>query len=511
MLAWFDGIQTGLRYKPRVEVWPRGGGKSATYELGLTRLAVKLTRRFALIVSDTQSQADSHVQSVAAFLLQAGASPAISVQGRPRGWRRDQLQTKNGFYVAGFGVEGGQRGIRVEEFRPDIIIFDDVDGRHDSPDAVAKKVECITESIMPAGSPDCIYLWIENVIHSNSITQQLIDERADFLLDREIAVVEPAVWGLTYDTVPRDGRKPLYRITGGTPTWAGQDLATCEYQINAWSLETFLRESQHAVWYGSAFFDQWDDTRHRQPAKYAPESPPPSWWRYYGGLDDGYDDPFAFVLYGVDARGKVHGMGALQERRLTNVQKAERVAMLLEEWHIPREHCTIGYDETMRNRPSVNGVKGESGVQVFHNAGFSMVPVANNADAQTNGFMYIRELLRVPGSPSPAIEVWDGYADRIVTALSTATHDKTHPEKINHDGASHICQATRYAVAMRMDKAEPPTTDASQVRWVYPGPDGGRVAVIAREEDLPAALRSPVHDETGQYPDWYDPANPGWY
>lgn len=512
LLRWFDDITVGNYQPPRVEIWSRGGGKSQAYEIGITRCGIKLSRRFALIVSDTQGQADSHVQSIGALLEAAGAEPAINRFGRAKGWRRDQLRTKNGFSVAGFGVDAGQRGIRIEEFRPDFICFDDCDSRHDSLDAVIKKIECITQTIMPTGSADCIYLWIENMIHSNSISAQLVDERADFLLNRDIATVEKAVNGLQVEMIPRPGRKPLYKVVAGTATWEGQNLDIVEKQINDWGYETFLRESQHEVRAGSAFFDQYENLRHRKPALFTPHNPPPRYWKYYIGIDDGYDDPFAAVLIGVDTKGKVHGMDCVQNRRFTNVQKCEALALMLETWHLDKEDVTCGYDETMRNRPQLEGVTGESSVEVFLNNGFIMVPVRNALPVQTSGFMYIRELLRIAGDPSPAIEFWSGFTDKLTVALENATHDKRQPEKINHDGSSHLVQSLRYAIAMRPEAGEEPREDAENAQvWYYPGPGGSLVkAVVLEEKDLPEPLRSPVNYENGMSGDYFDPFNPGW-
>src|SRR4051794_24966006 len=43
---WFERLAPGDKPRPRVELWPRGGAKSTTTELGCVRVGVKLTRRF---------------------------------------------------------------------------------------------------------------------------------------------------------------------------------------------------------------------------------------------------------------------------------------------------------------------------------------------------------------------------------------------------------------------------------------------------------------------------------
>ena len=70
------------------------------------------------------------------------------------------------------GLDVGSRGSKDEERRPDLIIFDDVDEKHDTLKTVAKKIDTITTSILPAGSSDCAILFIQNIIHEGSIADQ---------------------------------------------------------------------------------------------------------------------------------------------------------------------------------------------------------------------------------------------------------------------------------------------------------------------------------------------------
>src|SRR5437773_1918307 len=54
---WFESLTPNVKPRPRVEVWPRGGAKSMSAELGCVRACVCLSRRFVLYVSGTQEQA----------------------------------------------------------------------------------------------------------------------------------------------------------------------------------------------------------------------------------------------------------------------------------------------------------------------------------------------------------------------------------------------------------------------------------------------------------------------
>jgi hypothetical protein len=455
---WLDSIEAGRRKQARVEIWARGGGKSINVEIGIGRLASKLTRRFGLYVCGIQDQADAHVGSCAKWLTAAGANPALTKMnaGKPKAWRRDQLRTANGFNLAAFGIDAGQRGIRIEEYRPDFIVFDDVDERHDSPNEVAKKIECITQSIMPAGASHCIYLFVQNLVHANSIASQLATERADFLLDRELACVEPALTGLDIELIPREGRKPLYKIVAGTPTWAGQSIEICEWQMNEWGYQAFLREAQHEVRAGSSFFPHYDEKRHCVVPPYTPSNPPPRHWQYYGGLDHGFHDPFAFVLKARDENGCRHRIESTQAAGMTNEEQAKRVVAIIRKWGIPLSDCPIGFDQSMRSRDTLNAVQGEAAIEAFYREGLNCVPVMNDMNTQYAGFQGVRDQQLVPGEPSPAFLVWEGYNVDLKFAYSNATYDKLVAEKLNHDECSHLAQADRYSEGSRPDKAVAP-------------------------------------------------------
>lgn len=244
---WIEALRQGERAKSFIAVWPRGGAKSTTTELATVRLCEKLTRRFVLYVSETQDQADKHVQAIASLLERRGVERAVNQYGNSRGWKRQELRTANGFNVAAFGLDTGARGVKLDEFRPDLIVLDDIDGLHDTTKATQKKQDIITSTLLPAGSFDCAVLFVQNRIHEFSLISQIADGTADFLHNREPVSEEPAIVGLEIgtETLP-DGTK-RYRITGGVPTWEGQSLAACEELLNTIGERAFRRESQHEV------------------------------------------------------------------------------------------------------------------------------------------------------------------------------------------------------------------------------------------------------------------------
>jgi len=217
----------------------------------VVRLGAKEVRKFCLYVRGTQDKANESVQNIAAMLegrhIEAYypdlASRKLGKYGNSKGWRVDTLRCANGFSVVALGLDAAVRGIKIEEFRPDLIILDDIDSSTDGPEAVKKKIDILTKSILPAGSNDVAILGIQNLIHPNSIFSKINDGSAEFLYNRLVSGPYPAVEGLTYEQRPEGG----YLITGGVATWAGQSLEVCEAQINEWGLTAFLQEAQHEV------------------------------------------------------------------------------------------------------------------------------------------------------------------------------------------------------------------------------------------------------------------------
>ena len=126
---WLTTLERGVRPRPRVEVWPRGGGKSATIELACAYIGAQPdpVRHYVLYVSETQTQANKHVQAIAANLERVGVRRAVNEYGASKGWRHEEIRTANGFNVTAFGLDSGMRGVKLDEFRPDVIIFDDID------------------------------------------------------------------------------------------------------------------------------------------------------------------------------------------------------------------------------------------------------------------------------------------------------------------------------------------------------------------------------------------------
>lgn len=256
--TWANAIETANSPRPFIAIWPRGRGKSTTAEIVVTDLGVRAVRNYCMYVCGTQDQADKHVSTIARLLENRRLAAYVPNIGRPRvgkngtrSWSRSMMTTATGYTVEAIGLDRAVRGQKIDWARPDVIVFDDIDERHDSAHVINKKVESMTESIIPAGSTHAAILFAQNLIHAGSIASMLAkagnEERAaQFLLNRIISGPYKAIEGLEIRKERvEDGFR--WKITQGRSLWNGYDVGVCEEEINRTGPSAFARESQHEV------------------------------------------------------------------------------------------------------------------------------------------------------------------------------------------------------------------------------------------------------------------------
>lgn len=235
-----------------VGIWARGGAKSTSIEAGVAALGARRRRRFVLYVCDKQAQADDHVGSIASKLESARVAIAypelgsrlVGKFGDSKGWRRNRLRAANGFTVNALGLDVAARGIKIDDDRPDLIVFDDVDDERDGPAITEKKITSITQKLLPAGSKSLAVVGVQNIPNAGGIFAQLgglAAMEAEFLRDRIVCGPIPAIRDATLEEQPDGGTK----IIAGEPSWAGQSLEDANADIQKMGITAFLREMQH--------------------------------------------------------------------------------------------------------------------------------------------------------------------------------------------------------------------------------------------------------------------------
>lgn len=251
--------------------------------------ALDTPRRYAIYVSDTQDQAEQHVQSIADMLTSPiyarwypqMAARRLTKYGHSAGWRRTRLRTASGFTVDAAGLDKGIRGAKIDEQRPDLILLDDLDRENDSPTVTQRKVRNLTRTVIPTQGPGCVFIGAQNLIIRGGIFSQLADGTADFLLNRHVSGPHPALRNFDPDRDLEGLPDGTWRITGGEPTW--RDLAYAQKLLNDYGREAFLVECQHTLSAQSGLvYGQFDPSIHEYQYAALPE-----FVAYYGGWDFG--------------------------------------------------------------------------------------------------------------------------------------------------------------------------------------------------------------------------------
>lgn len=319
---WIWTIESGSRPRPLVAILPRGAGKSTIAELAIVSLAAMNRRKYFLYVRSTQELADKSVDNIASMLESSifassypdASSKQVGKYGQSKGWRRNRLRTANGVTIDAYGLDVALRGTKVEEMRPDMIIFDDIDEKDDTLATTNKKIQTITKSILPAGSWDVAVLCIQNLIISNGFFARMANGTADYLFNRQLIGPVPAIQDLTYDEVfDEESNMTYYKITSGVPTWEGQSIEICEDLMNAWGDLAFLAEAQHDV--DTVRNGTYADVVFRRTSK---ENLPPlkriGVWVDPAVSDTDDSDAMGIQVGGRDAKGTVYMLYSWEDR-----------------------------------------------------------------------------------------------------------------------------------------------------------------------------------------------------
>lgn len=301
-----------LTEKPEadVEVWPRGTGKTTNCEAAAAMVGVRGKRRYILYVRRTQARADDAVSNIARLLESKAIAEhypkhgqrSIGKFGKPGEWRRNRLRTAGGLTIDAIGLDTATRGVKIDDQRPDMIIFDDIDEPTDSPQVTAKKLVVIKSSLLPAGSANRWAVGVQNLITRDGVFSQIVKGTADMLADHHLSGPIPAIKNLkwTWGKHPRTGRRAGI-ILSGEPTWPeGKGLEVCQAEIFDTGIATFLKECQHEVFNrteGVAL--RYDQPRHGWDASDEDVKKLAAMGRVFGGVDFGHWR-FGFTLWAVD-------------------------------------------------------------------------------------------------------------------------------------------------------------------------------------------------------------------
>lgn len=437
---WVWRLKRGLRIEPFVGIWSRGGAKSTSVEMACVAVGARRTRRYVLYVSGTQAQADDHVQNVGAMLESESVAryyPALGERllgkyGASRGWRRNRLRTTAGLIVDALGLDAAARGIKLEEQRPDMIVFDDVDDTSDSQLTVQKKITAITQKILPAGSPDVVVMFVQNMVHYESVVARLSNvasEPADFLADRIVSGPIPALRKFAAEK-RADGR---WYITSGEPTWLGQDIATCQRQINDWGIRSFRAEAQHERTppEGQAF-PEFDPSVHVCEPFPIPES-----WPKWRAVDYGYAVPYACGWLTRSPSGRIYAYRETYGTRMTAADQAYQVRLAS-----AGEKYFVSVGDPAMWASQREGQRFQSVADQYGEMGVALTPATND---RLSGKSLVHRALEWGEDAPPVLQVFN-TCHNLIRTLPLLPVDPHKPEDVDTTTEDHSYDWLRYGL-----------------------------------------------------------------
>ncbi len=158
---------------------PRGGAKSTVGTLAyILKCAVTASEPYIWIVSDTMSQARTHLANVKAELehnpLLATYYPGAVGRG-PR-WRADAAELPNGVVIEAYGTGQRLRGRRRRENRPTLIVCDDLQNETHVASASQRQAsrDWFHGALLKAGDRRTNVINLATALHRDALAMQLV-------------------------------------------------------------------------------------------------------------------------------------------------------------------------------------------------------------------------------------------------------------------------------------------------------------------------------------------------
>lgn len=158
----------------------RESGKSTILTTALPLWAVvgKLRKKYVLIVSQTQNQAQQHLANI---VRELDSNELIKKDFWPYNYEQNELGvaainlTKFDARIIAVSKEQGLRGLRNGPYRPDLIIADDVEDSRTvaQQDARDKNFAWLTGELLPLGTDTTKLVVVGNQIHEDSLINRL--------------------------------------------------------------------------------------------------------------------------------------------------------------------------------------------------------------------------------------------------------------------------------------------------------------------------------------------------
>jgi len=142
--------------------------------------------RFIVIISNTKEQATGFLRDIKHELetnerLVQDFPDVCDIERKPKPspWKESEIITRNGIKVMALGTGQQIRGRRNREFRPSLIILDDIEENESIQDADSyhKLEDWLTKSVLKAGTSSTNVIFVGTIHHYASLLAQFTDPK----------------------------------------------------------------------------------------------------------------------------------------------------------------------------------------------------------------------------------------------------------------------------------------------------------------------------------------------
>lgn len=168
---------------------PRGSAKSTLVN---TQYAIYCIcyhiEPYIIIASSTSDQAEEHLSHIKTELTQNERLirdfPDVCETGRKPGpprWKQNEIITRNDVKLTALGSGQQIRGRRHKQFRPSLIILDDIEGNEEAKnqESYYKLYDWLTKAILKSGYDGTNVIFLGTIHHYNSLLAQFTDEKVN--------------------------------------------------------------------------------------------------------------------------------------------------------------------------------------------------------------------------------------------------------------------------------------------------------------------------------------------
>jgi len=149
---------------------PRGFGKTMLIKIFILYVILFTKKQFILIICGTQTKANNIISDIMGMLNESNIKKVfgdwkLGAESDRQDLKRFGFRGRN-IILMGAGAQSDIRGITLENARPDVMIFDDIQTREDADsDVISEKLETwMVGTAMKAKSPEgCLYVFIANM------------------------------------------------------------------------------------------------------------------------------------------------------------------------------------------------------------------------------------------------------------------------------------------------------------------------------------------------------------